>query len=209
MDMHAAYQEVRSYRAAAEICGTTDKTIKRAVEKARAAETTRADEVAVAHNYDLVTAIIAERVAKTEGRISAKRLLPVVRAAGYSGSARNLRRAVAEAKVTWRIDHHRGRRPGVWAPGDMLVFDWGEIGPLFVFCAVLAWSRFRFVYFADNLRAETTMAALAECMETIGGVPKTHANLRGRCSTWDPSSCRIWRTRAYPHGRSCPPQVRR
>ena len=125
MDMHAAYQEVGSYRAAAEICGTTDKTIKRAVEKARAAETTRADEVAVAHNYDLVTAIIAERVAKTEGRISAKRLLPVVRAAGYSGSARNLRRAVAEAKVTWRIDHHRGRRPGVWALGDMLVFDWG------------------------------------------------------------------------------------
>ena len=181
MDMHAAYQEVGSYRAAAEICGTTDKTIKRAVDKAKAAETTRADGVAVAHNYDPVTDIIAERVAKTEGRISAKRLLPVVRAAGYSGSPRNLRRAVAEAKATWRIDHHRGRRPGVWAPGDMLVFDWGEIGPLFVFCAVLAWSRFRFVYFADNLRAETTMAALAACMETIGGVPKTLLTDRMGC----------------------------
>jgi transposase len=179
--MHAAYQEVGSYRAAAEICGTTDKTIKRAVEKARAAETTSTDDVAVAHNYDPVTAIIAERVAKTDGRISAKRLLPVVRAAGYSGSARNLRRAVAEAKATWRIDHHRGRRPGVWAPGDMLVFDWGEIGPLFVFCAVLAWSRFRFVYFADNLRAETTMDALAQCMETIGGVPKTLLTDRMGC----------------------------
>jgi len=181
MDMHAAYQEVGSYRAAAEICGTTDKTIKRAVEKARAAETTSTVEVVVAHNYDPVTAIIAERVAKTDGRISAKRLLPVVRAAGYSGSARNLRRAVAEAKATWRIDHHRGRRPGVWAPGDMLVFDWGEIGPLFVFCAVLAWSRFRFVYFADNLRAETTMDALAQCMETIGGVPKTLLTDRMGC----------------------------
>ena len=181
MDMHAAYQEVGSYRAAAEICGTTDKTIKRAVEKARAAETTSTDDVAVAHNYDPVTAIIAERVAKTDGRISAKRLLPVVRAAGYSGSARNLRRAVAEAKATWRIDHHRGRRPGVWAPGDMLVFDWGEIGPLFVFCAVLAWSWFRFVYFADNLRAETTMDALAACMETIGGVPKTLLTDRMGC----------------------------
>ncbi len=69
----------------------------------------------------------------------------------------------------------------VWAPGDMLVFDWGEIGPLFVFCAVLAWSRFRFVYFADNLRAETTMAALAQCMETIGGVPKTLLTDRMGC----------------------------
>src|SRR5665213_1971861 len=55
----------------------------------------------------------------------------------------------------------------------MLVFDWGEIGPLFVFCAVLAWSRFRFVFFADNLGAETTMGALALCMEELGGVPKT------------------------------------
>src|SRR5664280_3097988 len=59
MDMHAAYREVGSYRAAAEICGTTDKTIKRAVEKARVAETTKADGVAVAHNYDPVTDVIA------------------------------------------------------------------------------------------------------------------------------------------------------
>ncbi len=83
---------------------------------------------------------------KTQGRISAKRLLPVVRAAGYTGSARNLRRAVAGAKADWRRDHHRGRRPGIWVPGDMLVFDCGEIGPLFVFCAVLAWSRFLRVF---------------------------------------------------------------
>jgi hypothetical protein len=63
----------------------------------------------------------------------------------------------------------------------MLVFDWGEIGPLFVFCAVLAWSRFRFVFFADNLGAETTMGALALCMETIGGVPKTLLTDRMGC----------------------------
>jgi len=182
MDMHAAYQEVGTYRAAAEICGTTDKTIKRVVEAAKRVNSLGGGgEAAVVHNYDSVSAIIAARVERTAGRISAKRLLPVVRAAGYTGSARNLRRAVAIAKAKWRIDHHRGRRPGVWAPGDMLVFDWGQIGPLFVFCAVLAWSRFRFVYFADNLGAETTMAALAECMETIGGVPKTLLTDRMGC----------------------------
>ena len=180
MDMYAAYQEVGSYSAAAQICGTTPKTIKRAVGKARAAEDATSDQP-VEHNYDEVADLIAERVAKTQARISAKRLLPVVGAAGYTGSARNLRRAVAEAKATWRRDHHRGRRPGVWVPGDMLVFDWGEIGPLFVFCAVLAWSRFRFVYFSDNLGAESTMAALAQCMETIGGVPKTLLTDRMGC----------------------------
>ena len=181
MDMNAAYQEVGSFRAAAAICGTTDKTVRRAVARARAVEAASGAEVVVAHNYDDVGAIIAERVARTNGRISAKRLLPVVQAAGYEGSARNLRRAVAEAKAKWRVDHHRGRRPGVWAPGDVLVFDWGQRGPLFVFCAVLAWSRFRFVYFADNLGAQSTMAALAECMETIGAVPKTLLTDRMGC----------------------------
>lgn len=182
MDMNAVFEDVGSYRATAAICGTSDKTVKRAVTKARATEEAGAGvEASVAHNYDDVTAIIAKRVERTDGRISAKRLLPVVRAAGYQGSARNLRRAVAEAKAKWRVDHHRGRRPGVWAPGDVLVFDWGEIGPLFVFCAVLAWSRLRFVSFADNLRADTTMAALAECMETIGAVPKTLLTDRMGC----------------------------
>ena len=182
MDMYAAYQEVGSYSAAAQICGTTPKTVKRAVAKARVLQdATSGQGRLVEHNYDAVANLVADRVAKTQGRISAKRLLPVVRAAGYAGSARNLRRAVAEAKATWRRDHHRGRRPGVWAPGDMLVFDWGEIGPLFVFCAVLAWSRFRFVSFSDNLGAEATMAALAQCMETIGGVPKTLLTDRMGC----------------------------
>ncbi len=170
MDMNAAYREVGSYRGAAEICGTTHKTVKRAV-TAEARTAAAADEVA--HNYDAVRDIVVARVAKTHGRITAKRLLPVASAAGYAGSARNFRRLVADAKKAWRADNHRGRRPGVWAPGDMLVIDWGEIGPLFVFCAVMAWSRVRFVCFADNLRAETTLAALAECFEALGGVPKT------------------------------------
>lgn len=176
MDTNAAYREVGSYRGAAQLCGTTAKTVRRAVAAAEASTDT-----VTAHNYDAVADIVAERVAKTKGLISAKRLLPVARAAGYQGSARNFRRLVAEAKKTWRRGHHRGRRPGVWAPGDMLVVDWGEIGPLKVFCAVVAWSRFRFVYFADNLRAETTMAALAACFEALDGVPKTVLTDRMGC----------------------------
>jgi len=45
------------------------------------------------------------------------------------------------------------------------------LGGLHVFCAVLAWSRVRFVRFADNERADTTLGLLAECFETLGGVP--------------------------------------
>lgn len=49
-------------------------------------------------NTDVVRDLIAEKVRATDGRISAKRLLPAARAAGYAGSARNFRRAVAKAK---------------------------------------------------------------------------------------------------------------
>jgi hypothetical protein len=123
----------------------------------------------VAHNYDGVAELVAASVERTKGRITAKRLLPVAAAAGYGGSARNFRRLVADAKAAWRAQHHRGRRPGVWAPGEVVVFDWGQIGSLFVFCAVLAWSRARFVSFADNLGAAATMAALSECFEVLEG----------------------------------------
>jgi transposase len=195
MDMHAAYREVGSYRAAAEICGTTPKTVKRSVLAARAAE--QGEIPVVEHNYDAVRDVVIERVERTKGKMSAKRLLPVARAAGYEGSARNFRRLVSEVKAQWRANHHRGRRPGIWTPGDMLVFDWGEIEPLFVFCAVMAWSRVRFVCFADNLGAEATMTALARCFEYLGGVPKTALTDRMGCLKGDTVAGLVVPTPAY------------
>jgi len=168
MDIISVYREVGSFRAAADICSTTPKTVKRVVEAQAVNEP-----VDTPHNYDNVADLVAQRVAKTKGRITAKRLLPAAQAAGYRGSDRNFRRLVADEKRAWRIDNHRGRRPGVWEPGDVLAIDWGVIGNLHVFCAVLAWSRVRFIYFADNERSETTLAALAACFEYLGGVPKT------------------------------------
>ena len=126
-------------------------------------------------NFDEVADLVAQKVKKSAGKISAKRLLPLARAAGYEGSARNFRRLVAEAKATWRQGQHgngRGRRPAVWTPGETLVIDWGVQGGLHVFCAVLAWSRFRFVRFAEDEKADTTLGLLAECFEVLGGVPK-------------------------------------
>jgi hypothetical protein len=195
MDMHAAYREVGSYRGAAEICGTTPKTVKRSVLAAQAAENGK--NLVVEHNYDAVRDVVIERVDRTKGKMSAKRLLPVARAAGYSGSARNFRRLVAEVKAQWQAKNHRGRRPGVWSPGDVVVFDWGEIGPLFVFCAVMAWSRVRFVCFADNLGADSTMTALARCFEYLGGVPKTALTDRMGCLKGDTVAGLVVPTPAY------------
>jgi transposase len=171
MDVLAAYREVGSYRGAADICGTTHKTVKRIVERHNAGGAALQRRVR-GRNYDEVRTLVAEQVNKTHGKISAKRLLPAARTAGYDGSARNFRRLVATVKRQWREGHHRGRRPAVWTPGDTLVIDWGVQGGLHVFCAVLAWSRWRFVRFAANEKATTTMSLLAECFEALGGVPK-------------------------------------
>lgn len=172
MDIISAYREVGTYRGAAEMCATTHKTVKVVIEAHEAGRAVSPGRVARARNYDIVAELVAGRVDKTQGRISAKRLLPEATAAGYDGSARNFRRLVAKAKRGWRADHHRVRRPAVWAPGEVLAIDWGAEGGLHVFCAVSAWSRWRFVRFATDERSETTLAMLAECFEAMGGAPK-------------------------------------
>jgi hypothetical protein len=170
LDIVTAYREVGTYRGAAEMCGVTHKTVCRVVTKAEAA----ADRAARRRNYESVRALVATKVGDTKGKISAKRLLPQATAAGYAGSDRNFRRLVAQEKTKYRQCQAigRARRPAVWSPGEHLVIDWGVLDGLHVFCAVLAWSRVRFVRFADNERAGTTMRLLAECFETLGGVPK-------------------------------------
>ena len=171
MNYVAAYYDVGSFRGAAAVCGTTPKTVKRAVARHLAGDAPP-ERPARPSNTDCVADLVAKRVGATRGRISAKRLLPEVRAAGYAGSARNYRRVVAESKRHWRRDNSAGRRPGVWSPGETLIIDWGVSEGAHIFCAVAAWSRFRFVRFADNERAETTMRLLVECFEALGGVPK-------------------------------------
>lgn len=167
LDILTAYQELGSYRAAADACGTTHKTVRRVIERRDAPPPERSPRPRAT---DRVRDLISSKVRSTDGRISAKRLLPLARAEGYSASDRTFRRAVADAKA----EHARERRvyrPWVPVPGEHLVIDWGVIDGLHVFCAVLAWSRVRFVRFAEREDQATTLRLLAECFETLGGVP--------------------------------------
>jgi transposase len=167
LDILTTYAELGSYRAAAALCGTTHKTVRRVVERRGQPPAERPARPRVTDPYH---ELIAAKVQRTDGRISAKRLLPLCRAQGYTGSDRSLRRAVAIAKA----EHRRTRRtyrPWQPVPGEHLVFDWGTEDGLQVFCAVLAWSRWRFVRFAERQDQATTLALLAECFELLAGVP--------------------------------------
>ena len=171
MDIIATYESVGTYRGTAEVCGTTHKTVKRVIERAQEGRD-RPVRPPRPSNYETVRSLVAAAVKAGKGRISAKRLLPKARVAGYAGSDRNFRRLVAQEKRSYRQQQGRVRRPAVWSPGEHLVIDWGVIAGVHVFCAVLAWSRIRFVRLAADEQQATTLALLAECFEVLGGVPK-------------------------------------
>ena len=128
MDIVAAYQLVGSYRGAAEICGTTHKTVKRVIERTAvtAAGEQRPVRAPRPSNYEVVRALVTDSVSAGKGRVSAKRLLPKARAVGYAGSDRNFRRLVAQERRRYRRVNGHPRRPAVWAPGEHLVIDWGR-----------------------------------------------------------------------------------
>lgn len=181
LDIITAYAQLGSYRAAAALCGTTHKTVKRVVERQRSGELEyRGRGQPRRRNTDPVRELARRRVQQTDARISAKRLLVEARAAGYRGSDRNFRRVVAEAKANWRRTRRR-YRPWFPQPGEHLVIDWGQEGELHLFCAVLAWSRYRFVRFTTDERRETTLHLLAECFEELGGVPQVVLSDRMAC----------------------------
>lgn len=180
MNIVDAYHRTGSYRAAGALCGVHHRTVKAVIDRAARNQSGPAPAPPRTRNTDAVATIVADRVRETDGRISAKRLLPAARAAGFAGSARNFRRAVAGAKVNWRRQR-RTYRPWVAKPGEHLLIDWGSEGGMELFCATLPWSRWRFVRFACDQRRETTLRLLAECFEAMGGVPAVVLSDRMAC----------------------------
>src|SRR5207245_2718854 len=154
MEIVNAYELIGSYRGAAALCGTTAKTVKRVLERRATGQVGRRPSPARVRNTAVVVELIRQKVRASEGRISAKRLLPTARTAGYAGSPRTFRRAVAEAKAGWK-KLRRSYRPWVATPGQYLVIDGAEDAGRNLFCAVLAWSRVRFVWFGPDQTRST------------------------------------------------------
>ncbi len=95
---------------------------------------------------------------------------------GYLGSERTTRRAVAEAKVVYRAGHRRRFRPWLPEPGLWFQWDYGD-GPLvngcktWLWCAWLAWSRFRVVLPIRDKTLPTVIACIDVTLRRFGGVP--------------------------------------
>ena len=119
---------------------------------------------------------IEELVDRSKGKIRADVAHRKITAMGYRGSERSTRRAVAEVKAAWRAGRRRRYRPWVPEPGMWLQWDWGE-GPRIggrrtqLFCAWLAWSRFRVVIPAWDQQLGTLTWCLDQALRAAGGAP--------------------------------------
>jgi hypothetical protein len=107
---------------------------------------------------------VDELVDRSGGRIRADIAHSKLIALGYQGSPRTTRRWVAASKRRWRREHGRVTRPWTPEPGLWAQFDYGD-GPTVegrktvLFCAWLAWSRFRVVVpLRDKTIASVVMA---------------------------------------------------
>lgn len=119
---------------------------------------------------------IEELVERSNGVVRSDKIHERLVAMGFAGDERTTRRAVAEAKESWRSGHRRRYRPWVPEPGMWLQFDWGE-GPRIggrrtnLFCAWVAWSRFRVVIATWDRTLGTLVACLDATLRRVGGAP--------------------------------------
>jgi transposase len=174
MEVLEAYDLTKSYRAAAQLCGVDHHTVARAV----AARAVGDEVVGVASVRSRAAEAFADKIVewidRSGGRVRADVVHEKLIAMGYAGSERTTRRVVAALKAGYEREHHRVYKPWVTEPGAWLQYDFGS-GPVIdglavvLFCAWLAWSRFRVIIPLADKSLPSVIAALDRCFRLAGG----------------------------------------
>jgi transposase len=174
MEILAAFDLLGSFHAAAALAGCSHHTVARVVAERDAGgappRTSRPRLV------DEFLPKIEEWVDQSNSKIRADVAHDKLVAMGFTGSERSSRRAVAAIKRQYRLGNARIHRPWVTEPGLWLQYDFGD-GPVIdgrktvLFCAWLAWSRFRIVIALRDRTIPTVFAALDTTFRLVGGAP--------------------------------------
>lgn len=176
MEILEAYDLTGSLRDAAELAGCSHHTVARYVAAREAGTLSDRQAVRRPMAADEFLPKIEEWVQRSKGKVRADVVHDKLCAMGYVASERTTRRAVASVKAAYRIGHSRVHRPWVTEPGMWLQYDFGD-GPVvagvktILFCAWLAWSRFRVVVPILDKSLPSVFAALDVTMRRAGGVP--------------------------------------
>jgi hypothetical protein len=176
MEILEAFDLTGSLRGAAELAGCDHKTVAHWV----AARDAAGGGLALASRprpaRGEFEAKVAELVERSRGKVRADKAHEKLVAMGYLGSERTTRRPVAEAKRRYRQEHGRLTRPWTPEPGLWMQWDYGD-GPevagrsTILFCAWLAWSRFRVVLPLWDKTMPSVVMALDRALRRFGSVP--------------------------------------
>lgn len=174
MELLEVYDLTRSYRDTAELCGVDHHTVAKAVAGRAIGAETVAEPVVCSKVAGAFVDKIAEWIDRSDGRIRGDVVHDKLVAMGYQGSERTTRRVVAELKRSYRREHHRIYKPWITEPGAWLQYDFGA-GPVIdgvaviLFCAWLAWSRFRVIIPLGDKSLPSVIAALDRSFRLAGG----------------------------------------
>jgi len=176
MEILEAYDLTGSLRGAAELVGCDHKTVGHWVRARDAAGGGLPVSVRPRPQMDLFAGKVEEWVERSRGKVRADVAHQKLVAMGYMGSERTTRRAVARAKREWRLEHGRKTRPWVTEPGLWMQWDYGdgpivEGRPTVLFCAWLAWSRYRVVLALRDKTMASVIMALDRALRAFGGGP--------------------------------------
>jgi transposase len=173
MEILEAYDLTRSFRSTAALCGVDHHTVRRYV-AARAAGIDPTVGIGRPTITDPFADKIAEWVERSSGAIRADVVHRKLEEMGFVGSERTTRRVVARLKDEYIRATHRVYKPWVTEPGMWIQFDYGQ-GPLVagrpttLFCAWLAWSRFRVVLALPDRTFPSLVSALDRTFRMMGG----------------------------------------
>jgi len=176
MEVLEAYDLTKSYRAAAQLTGVDHHTVARVV-AARALGADPDDGPAVRSKVaEAFADKIVEWIDRSNGRVRADVVHEKLVAMDYQGSERTTRRVVAVLKAGYQRQNHRMYRPWITEPGGWLQYDFGA-GPVIdgmtviLFCAWMAWSRFRVIVPLADKSLPSVIAALDRTFRLAGGAP--------------------------------------
>ncbi len=177
MEILEAFALTNSYRAAGELAGCSHHTVEHWVTMRD--KGLLPDGVTPPERPKLIDGFmpkIEEWVERSNGKVRGDVVFDKLVGLGFEGSDRTVRRALAIVKLNWKAGRRRVYRPWVVEPGMWAQWDWGH-GPkiagrqTYLFCAWLAWCRFRVVFAVWDKTLPTVISCLDRSMRAFGGVP--------------------------------------
>ena len=175
MEILEAFDLTRSVWSAAQLAGCDPKTVEHYVER-RAAGYDPYRRARRPRLVDLYAEKIEELVDHSHAKVRADVVYDRLVAMGFSGDERTVRRAVAEGKAQYRNGHRRTYRPWIPEPGMWLQHDWGwgpviDLRQTYLFCAWLAWSRYRVIIPTWDRTLGTVLTCMDNTLRRLGGAP--------------------------------------